>query len=264
MKFAIFGLGFIGQALATRATDLGHDVQGFSRRAGHGSGRSFDAGNPEDCDALFTQHPARALDGLVVTFPPQHAAPSFWRRLITLAPRRVLLGSTGVYQRAVDCTQPLITEETPLLDLHPRLPAEQAFLATHDENSAGASLVLRLAGLYGGARNPVRWIRDGRVGYEKRQANLVHRDDVIEIILRLLAHPTPRTVYNLSDGQRHTWREIIDALVTAGHLQPLPPAAARRNDAFVPPSRVLQDFPDVQLRDLWAELDVLAKQASPG
>lgn len=249
-RLAVFGLGFIGRSLADRAVHSGMTVLGFSRRGGP-DGRAFDAGRDADLKWLRETVPPEPVDCAVVTFPPQQAAADFWPTLARCAPRRILLGSTGVYQRAVDCSQPVLTEDTPLVDVHPRLSAERAFL------QAGG-IAVRLAGLFGGERNPTQWLRDGRVGYEKRQANLVHRDDVVRVLLRLAAHERPSATYNVADGQRHTWREIADFLVGRGELEPLPPRDARRSDAFVSPDRLLRDLPGFRFRDFWSALEELA------
>jgi nucleoside-diphosphate-sugar epimerase len=260
MHIAVFGIGFIGGALIERAEAAGHRVSGYSRSRAHGAGARLDAATPEAARILEGapgRQGASGWDALVVTFAPQAIPASFWETIHPLAPRRILLGSTSIYQRALDCSQPVITEQTPLVPDHPRLAVEQAF------REAGGMLV-RLAGLYGGDRNPVRWIQAGKVGYEKRQINLVHRDDVADALLGLLARsaePPLASVYNLADGQRHTWRQIIDALVAAGHLDPgfQDPRPPKKADAFVDPSRIRAALPDLRLRDLHAALDRLMR-----
>ncbi len=247
---AVFGLGFVGDALCRLAERRGGAVDGFSRRAGAGGGSRFDAGSPDagqQLDALASN----SYDCAVVTFPPGQAHASFWEALRDRAERRVLLGTTGVYHRPPDCTQPVITEETDLQTVHPRLPLERAFL------QSGGHLV-RLSGLFGGPRNPLHWLRDGRVGYEKRQANLVHRDDVARALLALAELDAPRPVYNMADGQRHTWRQIADALVARGSLKPLPPRLPKRADGFVSPERLLADLPGFAFTDFWRLLEELA------
>lgn len=254
MRLAIFGLGFIGNALAATADAAGTAVDGFSRSRHLGGGCRLDAADPAALAALHRDGPGTPYDALVVTFPPTEAAAAFWPLVHRLARRRILLGTTSIYQRAADCSEPVITEATPLVPLHPRLALEEAFL------TAGGHVV-RLAGLYGGERNPVRWILTGKVGYEKRQINLVHRDDVAAALLGLLALPSPRPVYNLADGERHTWRQIIDALVRAGALSPLPPQPLSRADAFVDPSALLAALPGFAFRSLFAALPGLAADA---
>jgi nucleoside-diphosphate-sugar epimerase len=252
MRLAIFGLGFVGDVLRRRAEAAGHVVDGFSRRRGAGGGGVFDAGEP-DCGRILEGLKSAAYDCAVVTFPPAKAHASFWPALHGLAHRRMLLGTTGIYRRAEDCSVPVITEQTPLTEVHPRLAAELAF-------GGAGGIVVRLAGLFGGERNPVRWIRDGRVGYEKRQANLVHGEDVARALLALAALDAPRAVYNLADGQRHTWREIVDALVKMGSLAPLAPQARSRADGFVAPQRLLADLPGFVFTDFWELLEGLAAE----
>lgn len=253
MRLALFGLGFIGHALGERALAAGHRVDGFSRSSQLGEGRRMDASDPEAVAALADAWQGEPYDALVVTFPPQAAAAALWPWVHGLARRRVLLGTTSIYARASDCSAPVLTEASPLEEEHPRRALEEAF-------GAAGGLIVRLSGLYGGARNPVRWIREGRVGNERRQLNLVHRDDVAEALLGLLALPAPRPVYNLADGERHTLGQIIDALVASGALDalgPLPPKPLTRPDAFVDPSALLKDLPGFRFRSLFAELPAL-------
>ncbi len=250
MRLAVFGLGFVGDVLVRQAVAADHAVDGFSRRGGAGGGGVFDAGAP-DCERALDGFGSEAYDCAVVTFPPAQAHASFWPALQMRARRRMLLGTTGIYRRAEDCSVPIITEESPLEEVHPRLAAEQAF-------GESGGIVVRLAGLFGGERNPVRWIRDGRVGYEKRQANLVHAEDVARALLALAALDAPRAVYNLADGQRHTWREIADALVEMGVMEPLPPRVRTRADGFVAPQRLLADLPGFAFSDFWTLLVELA------
>lgn len=252
MRLAIFGLGFVGAALRLQAEAAGHVVHGFSRRRGAGGGGVFDAGEP-GCAQRLDGHEAGDYDWAVVSFPPGQAHASFWPALAQRARHRVLLGTTGIYARPLDCSAPIITEETAVVQDHPRLGGERAFLES-------GGLVLRLAGLFGGARNPVHWIRQGRVGYEKRQANLVHRDDVARAILTLASVDAPRPVYNLADGQRHTWRQIVDALVEGGAMTPLPPTAPQRADGFVSPDRLLTDLSGFAFADFWELLAELARE----
>ena len=251
MRLAIFGLGFIGTALADQTLAAGHQVDGFSRSGHLRDGRAIDARDEAAMATLATEWQGEPYDALVITFPPQEAAEAFWPWVHGLARRRVLLGTTSIYSRVEDCSEPLLTEGSPLVERHPRRAMEEAF-------EAAGGLLVRLAGLYAAERNPVRWIREGRVGYEKRQLNLVHRDDVARALLGLLALPSPRPVYNLADGERHTCRQIIDALVALEVLEAQPPKPLTRGDAFVDPSALLEALPGFRFRSLFAELPALA------
>ena len=75
--------------------------------------------------------------------------------------RLVVLGSTSAYEGPDDSTDyppPWIDESAPIDLTKPRVQGEE-FLRT----DCGA-IVLRVAGIYGPGRNPLEWIRQGRVG----------------------------------------------------------------------------------------------------
>ncbi len=101
MRFAIFGLGFVGDVLCRQAVAAGHAGDGFSRRRGAGGGGVFDAGDP-GCGRIIQGLGAAAYDCAVVTFPPAQAHSSFWPALHGLAHRRILLGTTGIYRREIE------------------------------------------------------------------------------------------------------------------------------------------------------------------
>jgi nucleoside-diphosphate-sugar epimerase len=70
------------------------------------------------------------------------------------------------------------------------------------------AIVLRVAGIYGPGRNPLDWIRQGRVGLSRKYVNLIHVEDLAAICLLALDKGKPSEAYNVSDGQPHTWNEI--------------------------------------------------------
>ena len=125
----------------------------------------------------------------------------------SLAPpgRLVVLGSTSAYDVArgsQDYPPPWIDESASIDVAQPRVQGEE-FL----RNELGA-ILLRVTGIYGPARNPLDWIRQGRVGPSPKYVNLVHAEDLAAICLLALEKGTPGEVYNVSDGHPHTWDEI--------------------------------------------------------
>jgi nucleoside-diphosphate-sugar epimerase len=70
------------------------------------------------------------------------------------------------------------------------------------------AIVLRVAGIYGPGRNPLDWIRQGRVGPSRKYVNLIHVEDLAAICLLALNKGKPGEAYNVSDGQPHTWNEV--------------------------------------------------------
>jgi hypothetical protein len=125
----------------------------------------------------------------------------------TLAPcshRLVVLGSTSAYTTNSSVEYPpLWIDETAPIDLaQPRVEGEE-FLRTHC-----AAVILRVAGIYGPGRNPIDWIKRGRVGPSRKYVNLIHVEDLAAICLAAIERGTPGEAYNVSDGTPRTWKEI--------------------------------------------------------
>jgi len=74
-------------------------------------------------------------------------------------------------------------------------------------NKLGA-IVLRVAGIYGPGRNPLDWIRQGRVSPSRKYVNLIHAEDLAAICLLALEKGKPGEAYNVSDSTPRTWNEI--------------------------------------------------------
>lgn len=148
---------------------------------------------PAETDLLWC-FPA-APPALVKRFAATLAVPS--RRL-------VVLGSTSAYDVGASREYPpaWIDESAPTDLTKPRVQGEELL-----RTDCGA-IVLRVAGIYGPGRNPLDWIRTGRVAPSRKYVNLVHVQDLAKICLATLAHGKAGEVYNVSDGTPRTWREI--------------------------------------------------------
>ena len=120
------------------------------------------------------------------------------------ARRLVVLGSTSAYEagESQEYPPPWIDESAPINLRKPRVQGEE-FL----RKDCGA-IVLRVAGIYGPGRNPLDWIRQGRVGPSRKYVNLVHVEDLAAICLLALEKGKPGEAYNVSDGTPRTWKEI--------------------------------------------------------
>jgi nucleoside-diphosphate-sugar epimerase len=144
---------------------------------------------------------------LIWCFPatPLEKVEAFARTLDAPARRMVVLGSTSTYETAdhsAEYPPPWINESASINLTKPRVQGEE-FLRTN----CGA-IVLRVAGIYGPGRNPLDWIRQGRVGSSRKYVNLIHAEDLAAICLLALEKGKPGEAYNVSDGQPHIWSEI--------------------------------------------------------
>jgi nucleoside-diphosphate-sugar epimerase len=125
--------------------------------------------------------------------------------LATLPRRLVVLGSTSAYDipsQAGGYPPPYIDESAPIDLRKPRVQGEEYLRKEH------GAIVLRVAGIYGPGRNPIEWIRSGRVGPTRKYVNLIHIEDLAAICMLALETGTPGEVYNVSDGTPRTWAEI--------------------------------------------------------
>jgi hypothetical protein len=127
-------------------------------------------------------------------------------RTLDAPPRRiVILGSTSAYEISDPSADypPSWIDETAPIDLSKSRVRGEEFL----RKDCGA-IVLRVAGIYGPGRNPLDWIRQGRVGPSRKYVNLIHVEDLAAICLLVLDKGKPGEVYNVSDGRPYTWNEI--------------------------------------------------------
>jgi nucleoside-diphosphate-sugar epimerase len=144
---------------------------------------------------------------LIWCFPatPFEQVQAFARQLNAPTRRIVVLGSTSAYDAPTQSTEyppPWIDESAPIDLTKPRVQGEE-FLRT----DCGA-IVLRVAGIYGPGRNPLDWIKSGRVSPSRKYVNLIHAEDLAAICLLALDKGKPGEAYNVSDGQPYIWSEI--------------------------------------------------------
>lgn len=204
----VLGSGYTGSVLHRIGTSQGWTVHATSRNplnklAGIPSEQRlrFDLEQP----STWLNIPAGA--DLIWCFPatPLEQVQAFARTLDAPSRRIVVLGSTSAYDAPSQSTEyppPWIDESAPINLTKPRVQGEEYL-----RNTLGA-IVLRVAGIYGPGRNPLEWIRQGRVSPSRKYVNLIHAEDLAAICLLALDHGKPGEVYNVSDGQPHIWNEI--------------------------------------------------------
>jgi nucleoside-diphosphate-sugar epimerase len=206
--FMVLGAGYTGLVLHRTATSQGRIVHATSR-----SPLNNLAGIPsEQCLRFDLEQPSTWLNipagaDLIWCFPatPLEQVQAFARTLDSPPRRIVVLGSTSAYEVSDHCTEypPLWIDESAPIDLTKSRVQGEEYL----RNKLGA-IVLRVAGIYGPGRNPLDWIRQGRVGPSRKYVNLIHVEDLAAICLTAIEKGKPGETYNVSDGQPHTWNEI--------------------------------------------------------
>jgi hypothetical protein len=204
----ILGSGYTGKHLASSLATTSHPFFATSRDPDKNLSHvpaerrlRFDFEQP----STWANIPAGA--DLIWCFPatPLDQVQAFARTLNTPARRIVVLGSTSAYEVSDHSTEyppPWIDESAPIDLTKSRVQGEEYLRKEH------GAIVLRVAGIYGPGRNPLDWIRQGRVGPSRKYVNLIHVEDLAAICLFALEKGKPGEVYNLSDGTPYIWSEI--------------------------------------------------------
>ena len=207
-QLVVLGSGYTGLVLHKTGTSQGRAVYTTSRNPVNNL-----AGIPSEQRIRFDlEQPSTWLNipeaaDLIWCFPatPLEQVRAFARRLDAPPRRLVVLGSTSAYDvpgQSTGYPPPWIDESAPIDLTKLRVQGEE-FL----RKNCGA-IVLRVAGIYGPGRNPLDWIKQGRVGPSRKYVNLIHVEDLAAICLLALDKGRPGEAYNVSDGQLHTWNEI--------------------------------------------------------
>jgi nucleoside-diphosphate-sugar epimerase len=200
----VLGAGYVGLTIVRRAAARGWPVVATSRAPNRHLAslpshqrRLFDLAQP---DTWLDIPPDTAL---VWCFPalPLDAVQRFAERHVSPSNRLVVLGSTSAYVTACHADAPSVDEAFPIDRARPRVQGEEWLRECY------GAIVLRVAGIYGAGRNPIDWIRRGKVGLSDRMVNLVHVEDLAAIALTALSARRGEA-YNVSDGHPRRWSEI--------------------------------------------------------
>lgn len=228
-SLVILGTGYTGRVLFRQARAEGRIVFAASRTPETNlldippeQRLLFDLDHRETWNAIPTQADA------VWTFPavPPDTIGAFGEQIAPHLRRLIVLGATSAYDGSPQAMRGEPVDETASVDRSiARVQGEELLRERY------GAIVLRVAGIYGPGRNPLDWIRQGRVGYSHRYVNLIHVEDLAAIILQALEDGVPGDTYNVSDGTPRRWSEIMDAAAARwGTAKPLPadPTAGKR------------------------------------
>ena len=204
----ILGTGYTGRWIQQVAREQSLPILASSRRpeqhlrdTAQTARIQFDLDQPSTWSAL----PLEA--DLIWTFPavPLEQVQAFAQYSCTQSRRLVVLGSTSAYDRGgepMTDLPPWIDETSPVNFDLPRVQGEE-YLRTQQ-----GGIILRVAGIYGPNRNPVEWIRQGRVGPTNKFVNLIHVEDLAALCILALQTGCAGDVYNISDGHPRRWADV--------------------------------------------------------
>lgn len=241
---AIIGLGWLGFPLAKHLDRMGWEVTGSKRTHDgvesmrlNGINAYYLSIEPELSANPNTFNELLDVDSLVINIPPSEFffdTQSYVQGIKNLVEEAQLVGvahvifisSTSVFPQKSG----IYDEESlavPDSELGKAMRSLETFLLEQDDMHCD---ILRLAGLVGGRRHPVKHF----AGQDKLQnggqpVNLVHRLDAILAIQTLLENYGGHRIYHLSAPKHPTKSEYYTKMAEVNHL-PIPHFQTSEND----------------------------------
>jgi nucleoside-diphosphate-sugar epimerase len=254
----IFGLGYVGRAVAAMALDAGTRVTATTRSEPFGTGD----------DGIHRVPPISAVERiaeathLLITAPPGEAGDPLLAlpgaaEAIAASPLRWIgyFSTTGVYGDRDGAWVDETTAPAPQLErTHRRVAAEAAWSQFADRRAVD---LFRLAGIYGPGRSALDEVRAGRarrVIKPGHQFGRIHRDDIARAVLVAMeqARGPGMRVLNLNDDEPAETAHVLEE--AARLLGVLPPPAVPFAEAVRSMSPMARSF--------WAENRKVSNQAT--
>lgn len=171
--------------------------------------------------------------------------------------RIVVIGSSSAYQ--VDPKKGVVTvdERSPIHLTDPRVEGEELLRKRLN------GVILRAAGIYGRGRNPLDWIRQGRLKNGPRYLNLIHVEDLATLCLMALEKGIPGEIYNASDGNPNKISDLIETARKRWNI-PLPPLSTDPDPGKKVSNHKIVSLLNYtfQFTDLFQALDLIQKESS--
>lgn len=234
MKILIAGCGDIGTHLGLQLADLGHEVYGITRTTRLPSSLHtlhFDLANsaeklqlPDNIDYVFYTAAAKSfsedtyrqtyVDGLQNLLNAiAHQKQNIKRIFFT--------SSTAVYDQ---CDGEVVNEDS---STNPVNFSGQLMLRAENilKQSHFPACIIRCSGIYGGARRSLIdriKANDAKLSLANPYSNRIHRDDLVGILLHLMAMPNPDTIYIASDTEPTKINDIMHWLAKQYDIQLAP------------------------------------------
>lgn len=178
-------------------------------------------GLPSDSDLIWYLVPPPAsgttdprLGNFLQALPPANGR----RRL-------VYIGTSGVYG---DCRGESVSETCPInpqVDRARRRADAERQLSAWRDAGHGEVVVLRVAGIYGPNKLPLRRLRQGTPMVAAEEApwtNRIHIDDLVEVCMAAMTNGVDGEAYNVSDGTPGNMRDYFDRVADLFDLAKAP------------------------------------------
>ena len=204
MTVLVLGSGYLGTALAVRCPDAVHTSREPANRSADRRWLRLDVADKSTWGALD----GLIADVVIVAAPmtPEYDLEALWKLLATISSRVVMVGATSAFGNAG-----VVTDDSLIDPMNPRAAAEERL------RIQGAA-VIHASGIYGPGRNPLDWVRRGRIANAGKLVNLVHVDDLARACLFLGETYESGLRVVCSDGTPRRWRDILAEAVVRGWI----------------------------------------------
>jgi nucleoside-diphosphate-sugar epimerase len=223
VPLVILGAGYTGKFLYQTAQRHDREVWVTSRRPQHHltyASPSHQLGFDLEQPTTWNNIPKES--DIIWCFPalPEDKATAFTKTMVSPNRTLLILGSTSAFPSPSHQER---TDEGSEMDLNlPRVHAEETLRKRFQ------AITLRLSGLYGPKRNPLNWIRNGKLRNTPKWVNLIHIEDVAEICLAALQDCQKGESYIVSDGTPRRWSTIFEEAQKTWNI-PIPSPATLKD-----------------------------------
>lgn len=196
MKIAIIGCGWLGFPLAKKLLKNGHYIFGSTTTINKFDELIAESIQPFLYDGLLNNLisiPTNEIHCLIINFPPSKSPnyPNQIAELIQQFPENckiIFTSSTSVYH---DLEGEMNENGAVKID-HAVFLAEEIL-----RSSKRQATILRLAGLIGANRHPIKFLSGKNIEHGNMAVNLVHQDDVIAAIICVIEKKAWNKTYNI-------------------------------------------------------------------
>jgi nucleoside-diphosphate-sugar epimerase len=219
MNCLVLGYGWLGKPLALELKKKGWNVFASTRSETKGIEIQKNGMHSWSYNSNAITHFPNwfsDLDVLIFNIPPSGISdyPDALHEIIKHLNKNcrvIFTSSTGVYLEK----DGIVDEGSALIPDHPIVKAERTL-----QDSGNQFIILRLAGLIGGERHPVKYLSGRNLTNGNHAVNLVHRDDVIQVIFLLIKKREMNKIYNVCYPYHPTKSEYYSQRAIAMQLMP--------------------------------------------
>lgn len=214
---SVLGCGWLGKELAITLINNGCEVKGSTTSEEKTADLKSVGIQPFLVDISKENKLTEFLNSEVLVIAITSKSIDDFKRLISEIEKStikkvVFISSTSVYPSL----NKEMTEEDETID-SPLATIEKLFI----ENTNFKTTIIRFAGLFGGSRHPGNWFSEKKVPNPNGFVNMIHREDCIAIIEKIIENNTFGEVFNACSSHHPTRKEFyINARKNLGKSLP--------------------------------------------